>query len=146
MSSEAGEGCVVGEMEVHCLTCIASTTVNETIIFVAISWRLLSFIAGEEGWRAWMLYFLGKQDLPIVSKAILQSGQQYYLQVSLTTPVSLSLTDSCKAHDHSKYRGDGCDALSLSPTIHRLVAYDAIYRATECDGLQSLSRPQTWLT
>ncbi|KAF8205831.1 hypothetical protein K438DRAFT_1905172 [Mycena galopus ATCC 62051] len=58
---------------------IASVTIapliNDTIIFLAISWRLYQNAHVNRGFRT----FLTGESLPYFSKAILQDGQLYYL-------------------------------------------------------------------
>ncbi|TFK38669.1 hypothetical protein BDQ12DRAFT_650965 [Crucibulum laeve] len=52
---------------------------NDTAVFLAISYRILSYSLVEESLRARVKTFFGRGRLPIVSRLLLQGGQQYYL-------------------------------------------------------------------
>ncbi|KAF9045141.1 hypothetical protein BJ165DRAFT_1528051 [Panaeolus papilionaceus] len=53
--------------------------VNDTLVFLAISWRLLSNARVQMGLQTTMKAFVSGDYLPAFSKAIFQDGQVYYL-------------------------------------------------------------------
>lgn len=72
---------------------IIISTVNDTLVLVAISLRILYNASGKRrsGIRLKSLFDGGA--LPQISKSVLQSGQQYYLYVDLSDA-------SCVANEH----------------------------------------------
>ncbi|CAA7262014.1 unnamed protein product [Cyclocybe aegerita] len=54
-------------------------TVNDTLVFMFISWRLLMDTTYEDTWRARVASFFRGKGLPAFSQSLLQSGQEYYL-------------------------------------------------------------------
>lgn len=54
-------------------------TVNDTLVFLAISYRILKHTTRGDSWRARAKSFLAGDGLPKLSKALLQGGQLYYL-------------------------------------------------------------------
>ncbi|TFK38670.1 hypothetical protein BDQ12DRAFT_683148 [Crucibulum laeve] len=53
--------------------------INDTAIFLAISYKILSVSMGDESLKNRARTFFGRGSLPLVSRLLLQSGQQYYL-------------------------------------------------------------------
>ncbi|TFK38695.1 hypothetical protein BDQ12DRAFT_97634 [Crucibulum laeve] len=53
--------------------------INDTVIFLAISYRVLKFPLIDYSLKSWAKVFFDKGSLPIVSRLLLQSGQYYYL-------------------------------------------------------------------
>lgn len=68
--------------------------VNDTLVFFAISWKLLSSSAIDKPFKAKMKIFISGHGLPALSRSLLQSGQEYYLYVSryFSYPLFLMLT------------------------------------------------------
>jgi hypothetical protein len=58
---------------------VIAPSVNDACVFIAVSWRVLTTVAEEEGFKGRLKSFLGRTRLPTLSKAVLQSGQQYYM-------------------------------------------------------------------
>jgi len=54
---------------------IVLNAVNDTLVFVAISYKIVSNTAVGNGWRACVSSFFRADGLPILSKALLQGGQ-----------------------------------------------------------------------
>ncbi|KAG1738307.1 hypothetical protein EDD22DRAFT_959525 [Suillus occidentalis] len=52
---------------------------SDTLVFLAISWRLAHNTFGGESWGSRMRSFYKGDGLPRLSKTLLQSGQAYYL-------------------------------------------------------------------
>jgi hypothetical protein len=63
---------------------IVINAVNDTLVFVAISYKIVSNTAVGNGWRACVSSFFRADGLPILSKALLQGGQLYYLSFTFT--------------------------------------------------------------
>ncbi|KAF7974608.1 hypothetical protein HWV62_11572 [Athelia sp. TMB] len=59
-----------------------SSFINDTSVFLAISYRLASEAATERTWRSWVQSVVRGKDLYNISRALLQSGQMYYLCAS----------------------------------------------------------------
>jgi hypothetical protein len=55
--------------------------VNDTLVFLAISYRMVSIAMVKSTWRAWIKSFFTGDGLLYLSKVLLQSGQVYYLSV-----------------------------------------------------------------
>ena len=53
--------------------------VNDTLIFAAITYRILSYSVVGDSWSARARSFLEADRLPRLLKALLQGGQLYYL-------------------------------------------------------------------
>ena len=60
---------------------IMLNAVNDTLIFVAITYRILSHSVVGNNWSARARSFFEANGLPRMSKALLQGGQLYYLCV-----------------------------------------------------------------
>jgi len=57
---------------------ILLTAVNDTLVFLAISYRMVSIAMVKSTWRAWIKSFFTGDGLLYLSKVLLQSGQVYY--------------------------------------------------------------------
>ncbi|PBK78587.1 hypothetical protein ARMSODRAFT_925021 [Armillaria solidipes] len=55
------------------------STVNDTVIFIAISWRLLETTTYDDSFKGRIRSFVHGKGLPAFSRSLLQSGQEYYL-------------------------------------------------------------------
>jgi hypothetical protein len=69
-------------------TGIVILAVNDTLIFFAISWKLLSASTIDDSPKAKLKIFISGHGLPVLSRSLLQSGQEYYLYVSHLFPTS----------------------------------------------------------
>ncbi|KAJ8518268.1 hypothetical protein ONZ45_g4624 [Pleurotus djamor] len=58
---------------------IIISTVNDTLVFIFISWRLLETTTFDETWKGRIRSFFQGKGLPAFSQSLLQSGQEYYL-------------------------------------------------------------------
>lgn len=58
---------------------IVLNAVNDTLIFLAISFKIMSFSLVGTTWQARTRSFVEGKGLPGLSKALLQGGQLYYL-------------------------------------------------------------------
>ena len=54
-------------------------TVNDTLIFISITYRLLVDTTYDDSWRGRLRSFFKGKGLPAFSQSLLQSGQEYYL-------------------------------------------------------------------
>jgi len=73
------KACFLTSMRPYCSVCVIVSTVNDTLVFVAISLRLLNFVVPEDNLTSRLRYFCGRRALPVISETLLRSGQQYYL-------------------------------------------------------------------
>ncbi|PFH50121.1 hypothetical protein AMATHDRAFT_145912 [Amanita thiersii Skay4041] len=63
---------------------IIVSSVNDALVLLAISWRIVTAVSIDDSFTGLIRSFFGKGQLPALSKAVLQSGQQYYaITVSL---------------------------------------------------------------
>ena len=62
------------------------TTVSDTLVFLAISYRLAADAVTEKTFRGWVRTILHGRGLYSLSKALMQSGQCYYLCVPHSYP------------------------------------------------------------
>jgi len=53
--------------------------VNDTLVFIAISYQIIAYTTYGDNWRARARSFYTAGGLPRMSKALLQGGQLYYL-------------------------------------------------------------------
>ncbi|KAG6329410.1 hypothetical protein ID866_9679 [Astraeus odoratus] len=58
----------------------------DTLVYIAITWRILTTHRREPGQSCWKAFWR-REALPRLSRALLQSGQQYYL---ITTGVNMA--------------------------------------------------------
>ncbi|PPR04829.1 hypothetical protein CVT24_010250 [Panaeolus cyanescens] len=78
--------CIQSKLEPYVSAAAIAPLVNDTFVFLATTWRLLQNAHGEAGLKGNLqTLFLGR-NLPLLSKAMLQDGQVYYL-----TTISLNL-------------------------------------------------------
>jgi hypothetical protein len=62
---------------------IILTAVNDTLVFVAISYRMVSLSLVSGPWSVRLKSFFTGYGMHHLSKALLQSGQAYYLSVAI---------------------------------------------------------------
>jgi len=60
-------------------TGVIIATVNDTLVFIFISYRLLAVTTYDDSWRGRFRSFFKGKGLPAFSQSLLQSGQEYYL-------------------------------------------------------------------
>ena len=70
--------CFVEWVSLNSLAAFVSIAVYDTLVFFAISYKLVSF-GCEDSWTARTRLFFCGDKLGFISKALLQSGQCYYL-------------------------------------------------------------------
>lgn len=66
-----------------------SSFVNDSLIFIAISYRLAANAATERTWRSWFQSIVKGKGLYHLSRSLMHSGQAYYACVQLTSTLSL---------------------------------------------------------
>ncbi|KIY47908.1 hypothetical protein FISHEDRAFT_44522, partial [Fistulina hepatica ATCC 64428] len=76
---------------------------NDAFIFTAISWRIIVSVSQEQNWKRRLRVFFGRSRLPAISRAVLQTGQQYYVMTlgGNIVCVVLILTPSLPAIYHA---------------------------------------------
>ena len=82
--------CTEGLAHVYTMVPIILTAVNDTLIFIAISYRMVSLSMVSGTWSARAKSFFTGDGLHHLSKALLQSGQVYYLSVVLVPNFSVN--------------------------------------------------------
>jgi hypothetical protein len=74
--------CIAGVSNTTYVTIpIVMTAVFDTLVFLAISYRMVSVALSDNTWGARAKSFFRGDGLHRLSKALLQSGQAYYLSV-----------------------------------------------------------------
>ena len=73
--------CELSKMDAGCLPCFIASAAFDTIIFVALSWRILSYCASEDDVKTRLMYFFGRLQLPYISEKVLRGAQKYYMLV-----------------------------------------------------------------
>lgn len=63
---------------------LVAAAVNDTMVFVAISWKLI-LVSFAEGWSGRMESFFRGKYMGRISRVLLQTGQLYYLYVLNTS-------------------------------------------------------------
>ena len=71
--------CIVTSERSYTFLPVIANAIYDTLVFIAISYRIVSYMGIGDGWRARTKSFFTAEGLPRLSKALLQSGQQYYL-------------------------------------------------------------------
>jgi hypothetical protein len=84
--------CTEGVAHSYTFVPIIVTAVNDTLVYVAISYRLATISMVSGTWRARAKSFFTGNGLHSLSKALLESGQVYYLSVAYSVAL-LRLTN-----------------------------------------------------
>jgi hypothetical protein len=71
--------CIVTKTRSYTSVPIVLNAVNDTLVFLAISFRIVSYTIVGESWGARARSFWSADGLPKLSRGLLQSGQLYYL-------------------------------------------------------------------
>ena len=71
--------CIDGEMKAYGCAGVVAAAAYDTLIFAAITYRLLGFHLVGDTWSARMRAFFTGAGMGQVSRALLQTGQLYYL-------------------------------------------------------------------
>ncbi|KAK7692644.1 hypothetical protein QCA50_004277 [Cerrena zonata] len=83
--------CTIGSSDRYGGAGFITLTIFDTIVFVSITLRILSFTA-KTTWRAWLYAFISGRGIGHVSRAILQTGQLYYLATCCVNIASTIVT------------------------------------------------------
>ncbi|KAK7692361.1 hypothetical protein QCA50_003986 [Cerrena zonata] len=78
------------EMKPWVVTGWISTAVFDTAVFVAISMQVLGFTGGIHTWKERMVSFLNGNELGKITRAVLQTGQLYYLITIIVDCLAIS--------------------------------------------------------
>jgi hypothetical protein len=70
--------CINTAVRPYVSTAIVLNAINDTLIFIAISTRLVVYTCADETWRANVRSFARGDGLPRISKGLLQGGQLYF--------------------------------------------------------------------
>ena len=71
--------CIDGNVKSYGSSGMVASTVFDTVVFLAISWKLSIDQMSGTIFRDKVKHFFGGRALPTLSKGLLQSGQLYYL-------------------------------------------------------------------
>ena len=71
--------CIASESDRYATVPILLNAIMDTLVFIAISFRIVSYSLVGDTFGARMRSFLRGSGLPSISKSILQGGQLYYL-------------------------------------------------------------------
>ncbi|TFK41375.1 hypothetical protein BDQ12DRAFT_437693 [Crucibulum laeve] len=73
--------CINTRIEQYTQAAAIASMVNDTAVFLAISYQILMYSVAEESWTARMKIFFGRAAIPnsSVAQLLLQGGQHYYL-------------------------------------------------------------------
>jgi len=70
--------CIDTAVRSYASTPIVLNAINDTLIFIAISLRIVAFTVAGDTWGAHIRSFVSGDGLPRMSRALLQGGQLYY--------------------------------------------------------------------
>jgi len=73
--------CTITHVEPYIASASVITLVNDTLVFLAITWRLMGHSYVDNSIRTGFRIFAFGEYMPALSKALLQDGQAYYLCV-----------------------------------------------------------------
>jgi len=71
--------CILTTVRSYVSVSVIINTVNDTLIFLAISYSIISYTVIGDTWGARAKSFFRADGLPRLSKALLRGGQLYYL-------------------------------------------------------------------
>lgn len=71
--------CIDGEVEAYVTAATIIPLVNDTFVFLAISWRLFSNSYARPTFKDGLRVLIFGDYMPMFSKAMLHDGQAYYL-------------------------------------------------------------------
>ncbi|KAJ7478652.1 hypothetical protein B0H11DRAFT_1280458 [Mycena galericulata] len=86
--------CINGPIKAYVGTSGVAVTLHDTLVFFAISYRLVSTFAGPEQKqtpRDWVKAFLRGTNLPAYAKAVFTDGQMYYMITVISNVVTTSM-------------------------------------------------------
>jgi len=73
--------CMITHVEPYVASASIITLVNDTLVFLAITWRLMRHAHVDNSIRTGIKVLAFGEYMPTLSKALLQDGQAYYLYV-----------------------------------------------------------------
>ena len=82
--------CIDVEVKSYTSSGLVAAAVNDTAVFIAISCRLVSISSADSLFRRLQSFFRGKH-MGHISRVVLQTGQLYYLYVSVFQSLSCAL-------------------------------------------------------
>jgi len=71
--------CLISHQETYVVASAIVSFMNDTLVFLATSWKLLKHSHAEKSIKNGIRVMLLGRYLPAFSKAVLQDGQAYYL-------------------------------------------------------------------
>ncbi|KAG6876101.1 hypothetical protein C0993_005543 [Termitomyces sp. T159_Od127] len=77
--------CANPELKFYAIAAPMAFAINDTFVFLAISWRLLSGGTFGSGQKSTIKSVMLGEYLPAFSRALLQDGQVYYLEETIST-------------------------------------------------------------
>lgn len=81
--------CIIASVQPYIATAAIIPLVNDTLVFLAISWRLMQNAHVDQNIKTGFRIFAFGEYMPGLSRALLQDGQAYYLYVSVFSDRSL---------------------------------------------------------
>jgi len=81
--------CIIASVQPYIATAAIIPLVNDTLVFLAISWRLMQNAHVDQDLKTGFRIFAFGEYMPGLSRALLQDGQAYYLYVSIFSDRSL---------------------------------------------------------
>lgn len=77
--------CIETNVNTWVASAMLSNAINDTLVFLAISYRIASLSVGGQGWRSMLSCFFLGDGVPRVAKQLLHHGQLCYLSVPFHT-------------------------------------------------------------
>ena len=81
--------CITGKVRAYDSAGVVAAAITDTTIFLAITYRLLTVHVIGQGWSSRMRSFFSGAGMHEVSRALLQTGQLYYLYAPFLPPLIL---------------------------------------------------------
>ena len=134
--------CTEGLSHKYTTVPIILTAVNDTLIFFTISYRLVSISMVSGTWRARAMSFIRGDGLHHLSKALLQSGQVYYLSVIVRSVYVDLLRSNPDVKCHHRSSDHLVSSHSFSKRSRRITPYPwhSIFRASKRNGMSRIPR------
>jgi hypothetical protein len=130
--------CLMNTIQQYLTISIILSMVFDTLVFVAVSFRIITMLSLNDNANIWLGFFRGK-GLPRLSRALLQSGQTYYLYECIFHLTSMKAhflqSNSNLERYHSFLDSIPRRATNISCSSRFAKSLDC-----ELDGLQSIPR------
>ena len=146
-ASNVSPTCLDSSINPFAATVTIIPLINDTLVFLAISWRLSRNSYEPYTLKSGIKYLIFGDHLPVFSKVLLQDGQAYYL-LALSWSMSLMFKIAHKLffpqdHRYHEYHNSDHVILSFDPYCSSNNLCDSERHTDECHGKSSIQEYDT---